>query len=172
MDVKKRKSCILYAVGTIALAALDQLAKYLAASRLKGNQPVVLIEDVFQLRYLENQGAGFGLLQGKWLWFVIVTAILLAFMAAVYFRMPMEKKYRWLRMVITVLTAGAIGNLIDRLRYNYVIDFFYFEWIDFPIFNVADIYVSCGVAALMLLILFYYKDAELEALWPFRKKKP
>ena len=83
----------------------------------------------------------------------------------------MDKKYRWLRFILVLLTAGALGNLIDRLRLNYVIDFFYFELINFPIFNVADIYVTVGMALLLILVLFYYKEEELEVLWPFRKRK-
>ena len=60
------------------------------------------------------------------------------------------------------ITCGAIGNMIDRIRLNYVIDFLYFELIDFPIFNVADIYVSVATFVLVILLLFYYKDEELD----------
>ena len=171
MNIKKRNSCIFYVITVILLLSLDQFTKYLASIYLKDGSSIIIIEDVFQLHYLENRGAGFGLLQGKWLWFVVCTLVLLTFMIIIYVRTPMEKKYGWIRFVLVILTAGAVGNLIDRLRLNYVIDFFYFELIDFPIFNVADIYVTCGIALLLILILFYYKDAELEALWPFRKKK-
>lgn len=131
----------------------------------------MLIEGVFQLHYLENQGAAFGMLQGKKLWFVAITLIMLLLMVLVYFRTPFEKRYRWFRIILTLLTAGAIGNLIDRLRLNYVVDFFYFELINFPIFNIADIYVTVGMALLFIMILFYYKDEELEVLWPFQKKE-
>ena len=67
--------------------------------------------------------------------------------------------------------AGAFGNLIDRIRLDYVIDFFYFELINFPIFNVADIYVSCSVVVLLLLFIFYYKEEDMEVLLPSKKKK-
>lgn len=70
-----------------------------------------------------------------------------------------------------ILTAGAIGNLIDRLRLDYVIDFFYFELINFPIFNVADVYVSCGMVLLVLFGLFYYKEEDIERLIPFKKQQ-
>lgn len=172
MNRKKRTSCILYAVSVCFLLVLDQFTKYLASARLKNGTDIILIKDIFRLHYLENQGAAFGLLQGRKLWFVAVTVIMLALMVLVYLRIPLEKKYRWLQVVLSLLTAGAIGNLIDRLRLDYVVDFFYFEWINFPIFNVADIYVSVGMALLMVLILFYYKDEELEVLWPFGRKKP
>ena len=74
-----------------------------------------------------------------------------------------------LRICSILLIAGAVGNLIDRVRLNYVIDFFYFKLIDFPIFNVADIYVSVGTAVLIILILFYYKEEELNLLLKGRK---
>lgn len=171
MDSKKRNSCILYTVGVILLLCFDQFTKYMASTHLKGGNSIVLIKNVFQLHYLENHGAGFGVLQGQRLWFVIITLILLILMIMIYFRTPLEKRYRWIRLILLLLTAGAIGNLIDRLRFGYVVDFFYFELINFPVFNVADVYVTCGMILLLVLVLFYYKDAELEVLWPFKKRK-
>lgn len=171
MTAKQRNNCILYGASVLLLLVLDQFTKYFASTYLANGHSIVLIEGVFQLHYLENQGAAFGMLQGKKLWFVAITLIMLLLMVLVYFRTPFEKRYRWFRIILTLLTAGAIGNLIDRLRLNYVVDFFYFELINFPIFNIADIYVTVGMALLFILILFYYKDEELEVLWPFQKKE-
>ncbi len=171
MNTKKRNSCILYAVGVLLLLLVDQFTKYLASTYLKNGSDVILIKDIFQLHYLENRGAAFGMLQGQKLWFVIITVIMLTLMVLVYFRTPVEKKYGWIRFILALLTAGAIGNLIDRLRLNYVVDFFYFELINFPVFNVADIYVTVGMALLIILVFFYYKDEELEILWPWKKKE-
>ena len=70
-----------------------------------------------------------------------------------------------LKACIVAIAAGAIGNMIDRVRLGYVIDFFYFELIDFPIFNVADIYVTVAAFALVLLILFYYKEDEIDSFF-------
>lgn len=171
MTTQKYKHYILYFIGVILLLWADQFTKHLAVSHLKSGNSVVLIQNVFQLHYLENRGAAFGLLQGQKPWFVVSTSCMLILMFLVYLRIPIEKRYRWIRLILTLLTAGALGNLIDRLRLNYVIDFFYFELINFPIFNVADIYVTVGMALLLITILFYYKDEELEILWPFHKKK-
>ncbi len=170
MEIKKRNSYLFYIFGAAALLFLDQWTKYLASVYLKGGSSIIIIKNVFQLHYLENRGAAFGLLQGQKLWFVAITVVMLALMLLVYRRVPMEKKYRWIRFILALLTAGAIGNLIDRLRLNYVIDFFYFELINFPIFNMADIYVTVGMALLVFLMFFYYKEEELEVLWPFPKK--
>lgn len=171
MSTKKRNSCILYVASVCILLALDQFTKYLASAYLKNGNSVIILKGVFQLQYLENKGAAFGLLQGQKLWFVMITFLMLALMSLVYLRAPMEKKYRWIRVILSLLTAGAIGNLVDRLRLEYVVDFFYFELINFPIFNVADIYVTVGMGLLLVLVFFYYKDEELEVLWPFQKKK-
>ncbi len=75
--------------------------------------------------------------------------------------MPEDKKYLPLRVVGVLLGAGAVGNLIDRMAQSYVVDFLYFKLIDFPIFNVADCYVTAGAILLAVLILFVYKDEEL-----------
>ena len=80
--------------------------------------------------------------------------------------MPATKHYTPLRIVAVFVAAGAIGNMIDRLKNGFVVDFFYFSLIDFPIFNVADIYVTVSMAVLFLLILTLYKDDDFHFLKP------
>ena len=167
----KRKSCMLGILGVIILLFLDQFTKYLASAYLKDGHSFILIQNVFQLHYLENRGAAFGMMQGMRYLFVAGTFLMLILLMAVYWKSPLEQRYRWARFVLVLLTAGALGNLLDRLHQGYVIDFFYFELINFPIFNVADIYVTCGTILLILLFFFYYKEEDLEALTSFRKKK-
>ena len=149
------------AVLTVLLEALDQWTKYLAVLFLKDQDPFVIIDGVFELHYLENRGAAFGILQGQKVFFLICTVLVLAVLAFYYNRMPLEKKYQPLRAVGVLLGAGAVGNLIDRMVQSYVVDFLYFKLIDFPIFNVADCYVTAGAILLAILILFVYKDEEL-----------
>ena len=86
---------------------------------------------------------------------------MLAILAFYYNRMPVKKRYLPMRIVGILLGAGAVGNLIDRMMQKYVVDFLYFKLIDFPIFNVADCYVTMGAILLAILILFVYKDEEL-----------
>ncbi len=170
----RKKSSIAALIGVLLLVALDQLTKFLAVEQLapaKGGRDVVLWEGVFRLRYLENRGAAFGLLQGQKVLFVIMTVVIGLFVCWTYFRIPLEKRFLALRAVCVFVLAGALGNFIDRVRLDYVVDFFYFELIDFPIFNVADIYVTCSVILFVLLFLFYYKEAELMRIWPGRKKE-
>ena len=85
-----------------------------------------------------------------------------------YIRMPKTKLFLPLRKAAVLILAGAIGNFIDRVRYGYVVDFFYFELIDFPIFNVADICVTVPMVAIIVLLLFVYKDEDLNQI--FKKK--
>ena len=84
--------------------------------------------------------------------------------------MPDDKKYKVLHALLSMIAAGAIGNMIDRMRLDYVVDFIYFVLINFPIFNVADIYVSLSTVALVILLLFYYKDSDLSFI-SFKQKK-
>ena len=158
-------------ISFILLILFDQWTKSLAVANLMNQEPFVIVKDVFQLRYLENRGAAFGMMQGQQTFFVISALIAVAIITYVYFKLPWEKRFHPLRAVVLFIAAGAVGNLIDRLVLGYVVDFFYFELIDFPIFNVADIYVTCATIVLALLILFYYKENEFDCLFPKKKEK-
>lgn len=156
-------------ISFILLIALDQWTKSLAVAGLMNQEPFIIIPKVFQLRYLENRGAAFGMMQGQQTFFVISAVAAVLAITYIYFKLPWKKRFHPLRIVGLFIGAGAVGNLIDRIMLGYVVDFFYFELIDFPIFNVADIYVTCATIVLTLLILFYYKEEELDCL--FSKKK-
>lgn len=171
---RKVKKYLFAVVAVAVLVLLDQFTKYLAVVYLdpaNGGQDVVIWNGVFRLQYLENRGAAFGIMQGKKVLLILTTVLVFALICWIYHRLPMEKRYRALRCVCVCVMSGAIGNFIDRMRLGYVVDFFYFELIHFPIFNVADIYVTCSVIAFLLLFLFYYKDEDLECILPFKKKK-
>ena len=142
----------------LALLFIDQLTKWLAVANLKGKEAFIIIDGVFQLRYLENRGAAFGMLQDRQFIFVAGAAAVFLIVAFLYVKMPVKSRYLPLRVCSVMLCSGAVGNMIDRLRLNYVVDFFYFNLIDFPIFNVADCYVVAACIFFVLLILFYYKE--------------
>ena len=164
---------MLYIIGIIAVlfgVALDQYTKHLATIYLQ-EKPIVIIKDVFQLQYLENRGAAFGMLQNQQTLFLFVSTIALILITVVYIRLPKERRYVPLRFCLISIVAGAIGNMIDRIRLQYVVDFFYFELIDFPIFNVADIFASVATVALIFLVLFYYKDEEFDVIFHTLKLK-
>ncbi|MGN1191593.1 MAG: signal peptidase II [Dorea sp.] len=152
------------AITAILLVVLDQITKYLAVIHLKDQPPYVILQNIFQLEYLENRGAAFGLFQNKRIFFYLSVILISVIVVWFYSCVPMDRKYMPLRICAVLLIAGAYGNFIDRVRLNYVIDFFYFKLIDFPIFNVADIYVTVSAFLIILLIFFYYKEDDLERI--------
>lgn len=154
------------------LIFLDQFTKNLAVAYLKGQESIVLWEGVFELRYLENRGAAFGILQEKQALFLILTTVVVLLIIYFYlFRLPNERRFLWLNISAVLFFAGAIGNYIDRLMQGYVVDFFYFRLIDFPIFNMADIYVTVAAVLLIVLGFFYYKESDFERIFPSKKKE-
>ena len=164
----KKKTAVLagYLAFSVLLVIFDQWSKHLAVAHLKGQADIPLIKDVFELSYLENTGMAWGLFAGgRWI-FLAGTVLILALIFYALVRAPLTGRYRPLRGVLTVLAAGAAGNLIDRLLHGYVVDFFSFCLIDFPIFNVADCYVVVSGILFVLLFRFYYKDEDLAVFVP------
>ena len=156
------------AVCAALLIALDQWAKSMAYNTLRVNGPLVLIKGVFELLYSENRGAAFGILQGKqWFFFLVAAAVVIAVLVFVA-KLPSGNRYLPLYISMVLLLSGAVGNLIDRAVRGFVVDFFYFSLIDFPIFNVADIYVTTATAALLCLLCFFYKEEDL-AVFEWKK---
>ncbi|MBO6147835.1 MAG: signal peptidase II [Lachnospiraceae bacterium] len=164
--VKKSKIIFYFILDIIFIAALvwlDQWTKGMAELKLKGQPPVALIRDVLVLQYLypPNTGAAWGIFKGHMTLFLIVGTLFLIAMVALLLLLPPTKKYRILRFFLCLISAGAAGNMIDRAVRHYVIDFIYAIFIDFPIFNVADMYVTIGAFALVVLLLFVYKEDDL-----------
>lgn len=153
------------ALFIVAVAILvDQYTKYLAVVNLKDDAAIVLWDGVFELTYLENRGAAFGLLQNRQIFFICITFVIFAFILYCYIRIPKTGRYLPLRICGIFIVSGAVGNLLDRIRLGYVVDFFYFRLIDFPVFNVADIYVTVSFIVLLILVFFCYKEEELQFL--------
>ena len=158
----KLKQLLLDLLFFLVLLALDQGTKYLAVTHLKDRSSVKIWPGVFELQYLENRGAAFGILQDGKLFFVFAAIVMLTVIAFILVKTPKGKKYRTWHILLTFIAAGAIGNMIDRLRLDYVVDFFYISLIDFPIFNVADLYVSFCTAILIIFVLFFCKEDDLK----------
>lgn len=156
--IKKAWVWFLSLIAVAGLLFLDQWTKQLAVFYLKGRAPVPIIDGVFQLNYVENRGAAFGIMQGLQIFFVICSIIICLLVVYLCAKIPFVSQYVPLRVCAVLLWSGAIGNMIDRLRLNYVIDFFHFCLIDFPVFNVADCYVVVTCILFAVLILFYYRD--------------
>lgn len=164
MNKQKKRLLLTDLLGMAALVLADQFTKYIAVVHLKDQPAIPIIPEVFELNYLENRGAAFGMLQNQKIFFVFVAAIILAVIAYVLYKTPEKKKYTILHVLLVLIASGAVGNMIDRLRLDYVVDFLSFVLIHFPIFNVADIYVTAATAVLVFLLLFYYKEEDLSFL--------
>ena len=129
---------------------------------MPGN-PISLIPGVLKLQYHENTGALFGIMSNNSLLLGFVSLLSLLLIIALY-KNPLDKKYNILRFIWILLLSGGIGNIIDRFTHRYVIDFIYFELIDFPIFNVADSYVTISVALIIISLIYHRKDGYYDFL--------
>lgn len=166
-NVKKEGRKIYYLAAVTAVSVLvflDQLTKHLVVENLKGNPPFIIWDGVFQLEYLENRGAAFGMLKDQRIFFFV--SVFLISIAFIWFflKVPFEGRYAPLCVCAVFIMAGAWGNCVDRIVLAYVVDFLYFKLIDFPIFNVADIYVTVATFSLAALVCFYYKEEDLERI--------
>ena len=168
--MEKKTNTLKKALTGIILSCIlilsDQVPQVMSLQRSKNQRAFVIWDGVFELHYLENRGAAFGILQGKKIFFVFFTLIVLCLIAYLYLkRIPDEKKFRPMDGICILFFAGALGNFIDRVFRNYVVDFFYFKLIDFPVFNVADIYVTVAAFAMIILGLFYYKEEDYNKIF-------
>lgn len=170
--MKKHRNIMLLidAIIVILGIAFDQFTKYMATARLKDHPAFVIIEGVFELDYLENRGAAFGMFQGQKVLLLTVGVLFMAIIIFFMLRLPEGTKYNITHILLSLIIAGGIGNMIDRFSLGYVVDFFSFVLINYPIFNVADIYVVCATIGLFIMFLFVYKEQDLEFLSLKRKK--
>lgn len=164
VNKKKALQIIIDILAILLLIFFDQFTKYLAVVKLKYNPPYVLIDGVLELNYLENKGAAFGMLQDKKTLFIFMAVIMLTVVFYVLFKLPDEKKFVSWQVFLCLICAGGVGNMIDRVHFDYVVDFIYFVLIDFPVFNLADILITTGTALFFIVIIFLTKEEELQFL--------
>lgn len=141
---------------SIIIIFLDQVTKYFAIINLKGTTPNVIIPDFLKLVYVENYGAAFGILKHKKIFFILITFIVIAVISLLLFKYN-GKLNIFMKIGSGVLLGGAVGNLIDRIRFGYVVDFISFRLFnayEFPVFNIADMAIVVGTTIILILILF------------------
>ena len=146
------------------IVAADQLTKLWVVRDIPLFSKVEVLPGLFCLTYIQNRGAAWGSFQGM-IW--LFALIFLAFTALVVWefskkRMPFKTFDRW---CIAAIWAGGLGNMIDRIRLGYVVDMIQTEFISFPVFNVADCFITCGCIALMIHLVFFNKE-----FWKEEKK--
>lgn len=141
---------------SVIVIVIDQWTKYYIQTRLAPGDSIPVISDIFHITLVLNPGAAFGLLEHQRAFFVIIAIVMLLGVAFFYPRIPQDSKI--LRIGIGLMTGGAIGNVIDRIKTGLVVDFFDFRiW---PVFNIADIAIVSGVSIIIFSMLYLSKEED------------
>ena len=140
---------LLYLILSILFVIVDQVVKIWIVNNFSLHDGMELIKGLVSILYVRNTGAAWGMFEGKMFFFYLITAVAVG--TLLYLMFKEKGKSKLLLTAYSLILAGAVGNFIDRIRLGYVVDMFKFEFIDFPIFNVADICLTIGV-----IFLFYY----------------
>ena len=148
--------------GLIVVA--DQVTKYLVLSNIPLHGHVDFLPGFLGLTYVQNTGAAFSSFEGQQWLFAVVFIVFTALVLVEYFKKPMPFT-KFERVLIAAIYGGGVGNMIDRFRLGYVVDMIQTEFMDFPVFNVADCFICCGCVLLMVHILIWNK-----AFWKEEKK--
>ena len=153
-----------YFLFTAAVVGLDQFTKYLTLVNIPLHTEVPFIPSFLGFTYVRNYGAAFSSLQGQQWLFVLIFAALTVAIIWEYFKNSMHfSKFEW--WCIASIYAGGLGNMIDRVRLGYVVDMIQTKFMDFPVFNVADCFITCGCFAMLFSLFFFNK-----AFWKEEKK--
>ena len=155
---------LLYALFAAGIVAADQWTKYLTVANISLYQDVEFIPGFLGLTYVQNTGAAFSAFEGQQWLFAIIFAVFTVAILWEYFKKPMgfSKFERW---CIAAVYGGGLGNMIDRVRFGYVVDMIETKFMVFPVFNVADCFITCGCIALMISMVFLNRD-----FWKEEKK--
>lgn len=153
----------------VVVIAADQLTKFLITPALleMPGHTLPIIQDIFHLTFVKNEGASFGILQGSQIFFIVVTSIVLV-VGTVYMIKTRKVQSLFLKISLSLVFSGAVGNYIDRIAFGYVRDLFDFRLINFWVFNVADACLVIGAILLGIYILFIYKEKDGKGLFTRR----
>lgn len=149
--------CIIIIVASIAL---DQYTKFLANNNLSAIDTYPVINNVFHLTFVKNRGAAFGILQNQRWFFITITFVII--LVIIYYLLRHKPDNKLMLVSLAMIIGGAVGNLIDRIRLGYVIDFFDFRLINFAVFNVADSFIVVGTILFSYYLLFIHTEEKEE----------
>ena len=160
--MNKTKRSILEILLFVFAVIIDRITKIWAVQTLMDRPAIPIIQNIIEFYYLpsRNTGAAFGMLKGHQALFLIIGLIVVLVIGFILYNMPSDKKFTVINVLLVLIAAGGVGNMIDRFIQNYVVDFIYISCINFPIFNVADIYVSVSTVILAIYILFILKEKD------------
>lgn len=143
----------IYGIAAVVLLGADQGTKWLIRQSMQPGESIPFLPHVAQLTYVQNTGIAFGAFAGKVNFITILTALLLA--ALVVFMIVKQPRAHTIWLAVSAIVAGGVGNLIDRIWLNYVVDFIDLQFMSFPVFNVADMWVVGGAILMVVYILFF-----------------
>ena len=154
-----------YALFAAGIVAADQFTKYLTVANIALFEDVPFIPGLLQLTYVQNTGAAFSSFEGQQWLFALIFAVFTGLILFEYFKkpMPFTKFERW---CIAAIYAGGLSNMIDRVRLGYVVDMIETTFMEFPVFNVADCFITCGCILMMVHLILCNKE-----FWKDEKKK-
>ena len=150
--MKALRSNWIVLVTAAVLVGLDQLFKWLAIENLSGIATFPLLDGIFHLTYVENRGAAVGIMKGWGIALIILTTVVLA--GLVWLLLKGKFKHPFLLVAITLFIGGGVGNLIDRVFRQFVVDYLDFRLINFAVFNFADCFIVIGTIFLCIYVLF------------------
>ena len=153
-----------YVLFTVAVVAADQWTKYLTVSNISLYQDIDFIPGFLGLTYVQNTGAAFSSFEGQQWLFALIFLIFTAAIIWEYKRKSMDFS-TFERWCIAAIYGGGLGNMIDRVRLGYVVDMIRTEFMNFPVFNVADCFITCGCIAMMVSLILFNKE-----FWKEEKK--
>lgn len=149
---------LLLAAVFVAVVIIDQWSKHYIQARMLPGMSIPVVDNIFHITYVLNPGAAFGILENQRLLFIIIALAMLGLIAYFYSHIP--DTFRLMRLGISLLAGGALGNVIDRVQTGYVVDFFDFRiW---PVFNVADIAIVTGVGCIIYTLVFLPNPSEYQ----------
>ena len=152
------------ALFAFGITAADQLTKYLVVQNIPLHADVPFLPGIVQLTYAKNTGAAFSMLEGQqWLFVVVFAALTVVIVWLARTRKIPFTGFEW--GCLAAIYGGGLGNMIDRVRLGYVVDMIETQFITFPVFNVADCFITCGCIAMIVSLLFFNKE-----FWKDEKK--
>ncbi|PNL20877.1 signal peptidase II [Enterococcus faecalis] len=149
---------VVYFLISALLVGLDQWSKYLTVQNISLGETKEFIPGFLSLTHLRNTGAAWSLLEGKMIFFYVITVIVSV--VIIYLLIKNYKKSIWYSVGLSFVLAGAIGNFIDRVRLGYVVDMLQTDFMNFPIFNVADSTLMVGVICIFIYLILDEKAAK------------
>lgn len=150
---------MIYYLIAFVLVVIDQLTKWGIVQNFELYEEKVIIPGFFSLFYIQNEGAAWGIFQGKMMFFYIITLLVVGYL--IYMFHQEKNVTKLVGISFSLILSGAVGNFIDRLVNGYVVDMFRLDFIDFPIFNIADVCLTVGVILMMIHVIFFEKEDKI-----------